>query len=218
MTGTPDSIPAPQQAPFPEKQALTPQLPAAKPFPIPIPTNADALNAAPRSSSKGTRVKDNGYRQTCLDHHNRHRANHSAPPIAWNSELEQSARVVARTCLFKHQMDVDGGGYGQNIAARSPGAISASEVAKVVSDQFYNGEVELYPGYGSEPDMSNFHAWGHFSQIVWVDSTHVACVTEDCTAHGLGHFTVCHYRSPGNFGGRYAENVLPPENAAILHG
>ncbi|KAI9777286.1 MAG: hypothetical protein M1816_004811 [Peltula sp. TS41687] len=130
--------------------------------PDPTPATSDAPNTGLRSSpaSKETQVKGNEYQQTCLDHHNQHRANHSAPLMAWDPGLEQSARVVARTCVFRHKMDVDGGGYGQNIAARYPGGISASEIGKVISNQFYNGNVR----------------------------------------------------------GRYAKNVLPPKNAAILHG
>ncbi|KAI9779874.1 MAG: hypothetical protein M1816_003321 [Peltula sp. TS41687] len=110
--------------------------------PNPTPANSEAPITGPRSSSasKEIQVKGNEYQQTCLDHHNQHRANHSAPLMAWDPGLEQSARVVAQTCVFRQKMDVDGGGYGQNIAARYPGGISASEIGKVISNQFYNAQ------------------------------------------------------------------------------
>ncbi|KAI9780280.1 MAG: hypothetical protein M1816_003122 [Peltula sp. TS41687] len=217
-----EQAPAPSPDPEPQEQAPAPSSPEAAPLPLKtnavIPTGAPEPAPTPKQNQDPVPFTGNDYQSACLNHHNQHRANHSAPAMSWDSDLEASARIVAQTCQFKHKMDVNGGGYGQNIAARSPGAISASEIAKVISDQFYNGEMELYPGYGREPDMSNFHEWGHFSQVVWVDTTHVACVTQDCRAQGLGHYTVCNYKGPGNFGGRYAKNVLPPKGVSTLHG
>lgn len=74
---------------------------------------------------------------------------------------------------------------------------------------FYNGEVGWYAGlYGqAQPDMSNFEHWGHFSQVVWVGSTHVGCATQDCHSSGLAntgshvapYFTVCNYKNPGKY-------------------
>jgi hypothetical protein len=97
-----------------------------------------------------------------------------------------------------------GGGYGQNIAAGA----KASEIHKVIIDQFYS-EVKFYQWYGREPDMGNFREWGHFSAVVWRDTTAVACWTEDCSGRpgklaGVAgnvppHFTVCNYRKPGMF-------------------
>ncbi len=91
-----------------------------------------------------------------------------------------------------------------------------------------------------------FDKWGHLSQILWKGTTHIACVTKDCTAQGLGgptggsapHFTVCNYKSAGkksapftrplnfesltptlssgNVAGGYAKNVLPPNGAPFF--
>lgn len=128
-----------------------------------------------------------------------------------------------------------GGGYGQNIAA----GVDESGIARVITNMFYNGEVNYYNGlYGqAQPDMSNFEKWGHFSQIVWKGTTSVGCATQHCPG-GLGntgsnvppYFTVCNYKSPGefmfekncskvnailmfslgNFANEYGANVLKP--------
>lgn len=78
----------------------------------------------------------------------------------------------------------------------------------LISDGFYNGEVNYYTYYGGEPDTSTLHEWGHFSQIVWKDQASVGCYTTDCTNNpgGLGNidpssgirpiFTVCNYDPP----------------------
>lgn len=127
-----------------------------------------------------------------------------------------------------------GGGYGQNIAA----GVDSTGVNRVITDMFYNGEVNYYNGlYGeASPDMSNFEHWGHFSQIVWKSTTEVGCATQHCPG-GLAntgsnvppYFTVCNYKSPGTFisihqqlvhmtdihptgnmGGQYGNNVGRP--------
>lgn len=112
-----------------------------------------------------------------------------------------------------------GGGYGQNIGAGAPD----SDLPKMITNDMYNGEVNWYPGYGSEPDMSNFEHWGHFSQIVWADTTSIGCYTAYCP-NGLAntganvspYFTVCNYHPPGNFGGQYGKNVLAPSGVAAV--
>ncbi len=116
--------------------------------------------------------------------------------------------------------EMDGGGYGQNIAA----GVDGGSVARVITDMFYNGEVNYYvPLYdqGNNPDMSNFESWGHFSQIVWAKTTKVGCATQNCPG-GLAntgsnvppYFTVCNYDPPGNFAGEYS-NVQPPRANAM---
>lgn len=70
---------------------------------------------------------------------------------------------------------------------------------------WHNGEVNAYPAqdFGKpNPDMSNFEAWGHFSQLVWVGSEQVGCVTQYCDAGTIypdfaSYFTVCNYFPAG---------------------
>lgn len=119
--------------------------------------------------------------------------------------------------------DIGGGGYGQNLGmAGGTNAASASgtnEGAKAVTNQWYNGEVNDYPGYGGEPNMGSFGQWGHFSALVWAGTTRVGCVTKLCRAgSAMGSmdswYTVCNYGPPGNVGGAYAANVKRPQGQA----
>jgi hypothetical protein len=101
---------------------------------------------------------------------------------------------------------MDGGGYGQNIAA----GVKADNVSAVITELFYN---------------SNFHVWGHMTQIVWTNTTSVGCATVDCSATGLAntggnvspYFTVCNYYPPGNYEGEYANSVLAPRGDKTCH-
>jgi hypothetical protein len=85
----------------------------------------------------------------------------------------------------------------------------------------YNSEVNNYVYYGGEPDYSTLDSWGHFSQIVWMNSDTVGCYTADCSAASGGlqnvgsgniepYFTVCNYAPPGNVVGEFAANVGEP--------
>jgi len=206
----------PQPAPAPEAPAPEPEAP-------PAPAPAPSVDAAPGpSSAPSTYVPGDDYISRAVNAHNVHRANHSAPAVTWDTELASIAAQIASSCKFEHDTSTGGGGYGQNIAAGTP----AEEVAKVVSDQWYNSEVDLFPQYGAaSPDMSNFHAWGHFSQVVWKDTDRIGCATQQCSGgvSGVGgnvppHFTVCNYRKTGNVMGFFDQNVLPSLNHPTVTG
>lgn len=104
-----------------------------------------------------------------------------------------------------------GGGYGQNIAMyASTDASSLTEekvIAQAITEMWYNGELDLYPSsaYGqANPDFTNFEAWGHYSQIVWVGSTQVGCAAQYCAPGKMNPtmgawYSVCNYFPAGMF-------------------
>ena len=177
----------------------------------------------PGSGSAPPHPHPTGYIETVLHHHNVHRSNHSAPAVQWSDTLASTASKIASSCVYRHDVRTDGGGYGQNIAAGvGPGAIS-----RIITNMFYNGEVNWFDGlYGEEhPDMTNFEHWGHFSQLVWKSTTQVGCATQYCPnglantgAHVPPYFTVCNYKSPGNFAGHYGDNIGKPLNRPTVYG
>jgi len=196
----------------------------------PAPTSYDApksYSEAPTSTkaSSSSNAKPTGYQGMVLHHHNIHRQNHSAPDIAWSDSLAATAQKIGETCVYAHnqEIDKDQGQYGQNIAA----GVEAANVSAVITELFYNGEVSFYDElYGeANPSMDNFHEWGHFSQIVWKGTTEVGCATVDCSAQKLAntggnvapYFTVCNYKTAGNMGGAYAENIEKPRGDATCY-
>lgn len=130
--------------------------------------------------------------------------------------------------------------WGSSGDAESVGA--EASVARAASNGWYNNELGLFPAsdYGKPtPDMSNFHDWGHYSQLVWKSTRQLGCATHFCppgTMNGMGSwYTVCNYspagmchRAPfalaarlltscsGNMGGAYGENVLPPGGMSVF--
>jgi hypothetical protein len=110
------------------------------------------------------------------------------------------------------------------------------------TDMWYNGEFNHFlPSYYGQatPDMGNFEAWGHMSQLVWAASTKVGCSSVFCprgTAYDNmdAWYTVCNYSPPGrsppancqviqmlimhqgNLGGAYAQNIHQPKGAQSI--
>ncbi|OCT52425.1 SCP-like extracellular protein [Cladophialophora carrionii] len=192
-------------------------------FEAPSPPSAPESNSwspsTPEAPAPVSTSVSSDYKQGILDSHNMHRSNASVPSLSWDDHMASIAAQIAASCVYAHDTSTGGGGYGQNIGAGAP----PEDIPAMITNEMYNGEIGFYPGYGSEPDMSNFEKWGHYSQIVWKSTTGVGCATQYCP-NGLAntggnvspYFTVCNYSPPGNFGGQYAENVLQPGNVPTV--
>lgn len=161
------------------------------------------------------------YKKQVIHNHNVHRGNHSAPRIVWSDSLAATAQKIASGCVFAHVMGEDGGGYGQNIAAGAPEAA----ISHVISDQFYNAEINNFGNQYGVADPTGFESWGHFSQLVWKNTGQVGCATQYCPG-GVGntgsnvppYFTVCNYSPPGNVANQYAVNIGEPLGRPTVRG
>ncbi|KAL3481898.1 CAP domain-containing protein [Aspergillus californicus] len=166
------------------------------------------------SSTEAPAATGSTYQTNVLYSHNVHRANHSSSDLTWDSDLQASAQTLAARCVYEHDTDIDGGGYGQNIGYGT----TEADVGVMISNLMYNDEAGYYTDlYGeASPDMTLFEKWGHFSQIVWKGTTKVGCATVSCSSLGnvdstsAVPFTVCNYSPPGNYDGEYADNIAKP--------
>ncbi|KAF1810068.1 PR-1-like protein, partial [Eremomyces bilateralis CBS 781.70] len=172
------------------------------------------------------------YQRHVIDHHNVHRRNHSVADIHWDQGLADTALKTAKTCVYAHDVEMDGGGYGQNIAAGA----EETNITAILTEIFYNHEMmnfEKWYGWETPGDINDhdaFIGWGHFTQIVWADTTHVGCATYDCRFSGKGiaglenvskecspYFTVCNYKTSGNFPGQFNKMVNRPQGHPVVH-
>jgi len=184
-------------------------------------TTPPTTSTPPAISTTGYNSPNNDtYAQHVLDHHNIHRQNNSAGALTWDNNLASIAQQIGSSCYYAHNTGAGGGGYGQNIAAGAP----ADNITSVITDLFYNDEIMNFKDLYGQPtpdninDESAFNTYGHYTQIVWRDTTTVGCATVDCTSQGLAnvgsdvppYFTVCNYSPPGNYLGEFADNVLEP--------
>ena len=166
--------------------------------PVAAETSTPSTNGLPLTYQPNLDPESTTYQGLVLLNHNVHRGNHSVPDLVYNSTLASYAEQIAKTCIYSHSKYVytsrypfshshlcraaGDGNYGQNIGA----GIDAGNISALITNMLYNNEIENYPlPYGQEdPDTSNFEKWGHFSQIVWSDTTSVGCYTYDCSPSG----------------------------------
>lgn len=162
------------------------------------PTSGGA--AAGGATGGGTGETPSGEVGAILEAHNSVRANVTPapaspmPPLTWSSEIAQVAQSYANKCLFKHS---EGTGFGENIYAST----SASSAENVMAS--WAGEAS---GYNYEQNTCS-GVCGHYTQVVWADSTRLGCGVANCTQNspfgdGSWQLWVCNYDPPGNYSGQ----------------
>ncbi|TFK30615.1 PR-1-like protein [Coprinopsis marcescibilis] len=187
--------PPPPPPPTTERPRVVPTTQAPPPPPSPTPTPAPApAPAPPQQPNNG----GGGNREEWLSTHNAARARHGANPLSWDDRLEAAAQRWANNCVFEHSGG-SVGAFGENLAAGTGSYPPTSAL-----DGWYREVSDYNP---SNPQFS------HFTQVVWKASTRLGCATAICTngmIPGFGNriiYHVCEYDPPGNFQGRFAENV-----------
>jgi hypothetical protein len=93
-TTTTTSLPAP---------ISTPEYVMLAPPPAPTTTKKAAV-VAPAPTVAAPAASPTDYVSAAVDSHNYHRANHSASDISWSDSLAASAKIVADSCVFAHNM------------------------------------------------------------------------------------------------------------------
>ena len=122
------------------------------------------------------------------------------PSMQWSAEVEAVAAQWAANCVYHH--NAARGNLGENIAASSPGHWPT--IAGVVD--VWAAEVAFYD-YASN-SCAQGEQCGHYTQIVWRDSTLVGCAYARCTTNSpfsgypTWDFWVCDYSPPGNWIGQ----------------
>lgn len=170
--------------------------PAPAPMPAPAPTPAPA--PAPTPAPRPAVSKIPTAMQTLVDAHNAHRARHCAGPLAWSPRLAQAAQqwadaLKAQGCKFGHKPRNT---FGENLAAGTSGTLDGQAVA----DMWYD-EVKLY----KFPDGGFSMQTGHFTQVVWRETTQIGCGVATCNGMDIW---VCEYDPAGNVDTMYRQNVL----------
>ncbi|KAK0041441.1 GLIPR1-like protein 1 [Biomphalaria pfeifferi] len=124
--------------------------------------------------------------------------------ISWNSDLENNAQNHANKCDFSHssqayRSNVGNFSYvGENLYAIGGSSPSTSNIVETWYREKSNYD------YG---DNSCSGACGHYTQIVWAETTAVGCGIAYCSTITNskitnGYLVVCQYGPGGNISGK----------------
>jgi len=133
--------------------------------------------------------------------HNAERARAGVPPLRWADNLEAEARVWARELIGSNRFAHDPAlhGHGENLWTGWGGRVWTPE--EMVGE--WIAEKTDYR-HGVFPNVSRTGRWsdvGHYTQVVWRDTTHVGCAIETRAERSV---LACRYAPPGNVDGRTA--------------
>ncbi|RGP73352.1 hypothetical protein FLONG3_6388 [Fusarium longipes] len=135
-----------------------------------------------------------------LNSTNFYREEHNATALKWNKTLEEFASDYLDDlddCKFEHS----GGPYGENLAIGYPNVTASIEA--------WGDERDKYDFDDAEFDEET----GHFTQLVWKDTTTVGCGRKLCGEKGW--YLVCEYWPRGNVEGQFEEEVVKEEGGAF---
>jgi uncharacterized protein YkwD len=156
-------------------------------------SHADTI--IPDSISIGSELSFQEARQL-LRFHNKVRADVGVAPVTWSTKLaiyaqEWADHLSSTKCNLEHR---PGSGkwkqvHGENLFMGTAGYYCVTDaVSSWASEKKY---------YCGQPlNSSNWHDSGHYTQIVWKQTTQMGCAKAECDGNML---VVCNYDPPGNY-------------------
>lgn len=166
------------------------------------PASAPGTAPAPKSALTDAEIAD------LVALHNRVRKEVGVGPVTWSPELATFAQAwadeLARTGTFKHRPREAGPWqqkYGENIAYLQ--GEGADAVVVKGAEMWYAEKKDYTPGTPIPADFSTFKA-GHYTQMVWRDSTTLGAGKATILTGDLkgARVLVGNYKPPGNMIGQ----------------
>lgn len=136
--------------------------------------------------------------QEVLDLHNKARAEVGVKPLAWSAELSEFAQdwaehLAGSGCEMEHRDKLD---KGENLYWTSRG----TQNSPVDAVKAWYSEIKDFKNV--ELSGSSWYPTGHYSQMVWKDTTEVGMGVARCPDGGA--IVVANYSPPGNYLGEKA--------------
>jgi pathogenesis-related protein 1 len=130
-----------------------------------------------------------------LQLHNKARANVRVGPLSWSKQLaiyaqEWANHLASARCRMEHRPNSGKWKqeHGENLFIGTAGYYGVADAVKAWVD-----EKEYYRG--GTLNFSNWHASGHYTQVVWKDTKQLGCAKAECKGNII---IVCNYDPPGN--------------------
>ncbi|KAI8919757.1 CAP domain-containing protein [Entophlyctis helioformis] len=180
----PPTPPAPTRPPTPPAATRSPAPPARPPTPPVVRPSTPAVPPPTAGLSE--------FESDCLATHNRFRAEFGKAPLAWSIQLRNAAQLWANTLAAERSFRHSAFDFGENLFQTTGGSKSCFTAVKAWFDE--------EPLYNNEPiGQGDFSAYGHFTQLVWPETTKLGCAFSDVGARTRN--TVCEYEPAGNLVG-----------------
>lgn len=145
--------------------------------------------SAPTSAPSVSYTTQPALIDSALNSTNQFRNQHNAAALTWNTSLANAASSWASNCQWKHS----GGPTGENLAIGYPDMTAAIDAW---------GNERAHYDFGAPTGFGE--KTGHFTQLVWKDTTSLGCAAVDCSGKNSlkGYMVVCEYWPPGNVVGQ----------------
>jgi pathogenesis-related protein 1 len=156
-----------------------------------------ALQAQTVPPSTGSKVLQKSA-QEALNFHNKVRKDVGSPPLQWSEDLARYAQSwadhLAETCKLEHRPY--SGSWAQKHGENIFWGSGEDYTALHASESWYS-EIKDYK-YGPLTD-SNWYKTGHYTQMVWKNTTHVGIGMAICKGGEI--LIVANYSPSGNYMG-----------------
>ena len=130
--------------------------------------------------------------QDFVSAHNAARAAVGVGPVSWDNTVAAYAQNYANQRIGDCKLVHSGGPYGENLFWGSGREYTAADAVNlwVSEKQWYD--------YSTNTCAAG-KVCGHYTQVVWRDSTHIGCARVTCNSGAI--FIICNYYPPGNIVG-----------------
>ncbi|XP_014862055.1 PREDICTED: Golgi-associated plant pathogenesis-related protein 1-like [Poecilia mexicana] len=147
-------------------------------------------------------MADEVFKKEFLDAHNAYRAQHGAPKLTYNSELNAAAQKWAAHLLENKTLGHSDTDDGENVFYSFSSQKVSPEGSQAVASWYDEIKDYDFSKPGHQPKT------GHFTQVVWKSTMELGV---GLATDGNTIFVVGQYRPAGNItnSGYYKENVLP---------
>ena len=119
----------------------------------------------------------------------------SGSNLIWSDVVEKSAQDYANTLAQNGKFEHSGGGYGENLYASSTNSSMKNGLEAWYSEK---------PAYSYNTNScASGHICGHYTQVIWKNTTEVGCAKATYTTGRFngGTVVVCQYNQAGNYVG-----------------
>ncbi|XP_054713043.1 uncharacterized protein LOC129222554 isoform X2 [Uloborus diversus] len=162
-------------------------------------------NAAADKKEPAVIVKPGKFEEDCLKSHNAYRSKHGVPDLKLSKEIcsyaKEWADHLAATDGFKHRTEKQ---YGENIFMKWSSDPNHMVSGNEAVDSWYS-EIKDHT-FGKEPKSLKS---GHFTQVIWKASKQMGVAWAKSKTGKI--LVVANYDPPGNFVGKFSDNVPPPK-------